>query len=272
MPAYRFTPPRAKCSIVFFGGFDSYIEELTAAFVSLRDAGYDVIAFEGPGQGGALNDAGLTMTREWHKPLAAVLDYFDVEQVALVGLSLGGCLALRAAALEPRVAYVVAYDVLTNFFDVTLRQTSVSVRALLTVLLKLKAGWVVNSMVARVVAKSLVAQWGIQEGMNVTGTANAFEFFQRIKRFTTSDVSAAVGQDVLLLAGSEDHYVPLEQWYRRQLHPVEEPEGILITSEPLVRVPLDRPRGLQAKRAPEPGAATESRSRAQSWWRSSARP
>ena len=54
LPAYRLTLRRPKSTIVFFGGFDSSIEELTPAFVYLRDAGYDVIAFEGPGQGGAL--------------------------------------------------------------------------------------------------------------------------------------------------------------------------------------------------------------------------
>ena len=54
LPAYRFKPPNAKATLVVFGGFDSYVEELTAVFVYLRDAGYDVIAFEGPGQGGAL--------------------------------------------------------------------------------------------------------------------------------------------------------------------------------------------------------------------------
>jgi len=31
-------------------------------------AAYEVVAFEGPGQGGALNDAGLHMTPEWHEP------------------------------------------------------------------------------------------------------------------------------------------------------------------------------------------------------------
>ena len=111
LPAYRFKPPRAKCTIVLVGGFDSYIEELTSAFVYLRDAGYDVIAFDGPGQGGALNESGLPITVEWHKPVGAVLDYFEVERAALVGLSLGGCLVLRAAALEPRIERVVAYAV-----------------------------------------------------------------------------------------------------------------------------------------------------------------
>ena len=79
LPAYRLKPPRAKSTIVLFIGFDSTIEDLTSMFVYLRDAGYDVIAFDGPGQGGALNESGLPMTAEWHKPVAAVLDYFEVE-------------------------------------------------------------------------------------------------------------------------------------------------------------------------------------------------
>ena len=62
LPAYRYPPDQSRGTIVFFGGFDSYIEELTSAFLYLREAGYEVIAFEGPGQGGALNDAGLHIT------------------------------------------------------------------------------------------------------------------------------------------------------------------------------------------------------------------
>lgn len=215
LPAYRLKPTRAKGTIVFFGGFDSYIEELTSAFLYLRDAGYDVIAFDGPGQGGALNEAGLPMTAEWHKPVSAVLDYFKVERVALVGLSLGGCLALRAAASEPRVKRVVAYDVLANLLEVNLRQTNAVLRGLLSVLLGLGAAGIVNWMVARVARKSPVVEWGIRQGMHVTGTSSAFEFLESVKRFQTADVSASIGQDVLLLAGSQDHYVPVEQWHRQ---------------------------------------------------------
>ena len=213
LPGYRLKPQRAKCTIVFFGGFDSYIEELTSAFVYLRDAGYDVIAFDGPGQGGALNEAGLSMTAQWHKPVSAVLDYFEVERVTLVGLSLGGCLALRAAASEPRVERVVAYDALTNLLDINLRQTDTLRRGVLNALLRLRAAWIVNWMVARVARKSPVVQWGIQHGMHVTGTSSAFEFLQRSQQFQTADVSALIRQDVLLLAGSEDHFVPMEEWH-----------------------------------------------------------
>ena len=211
--AYRFKLPRAKSTIILFGGFDSAIEELTLMFVYLRDAGYDVIAFDGPGQGGALNESGLQITAEWHKPVAAVLDYFEVEQATLVGLSLGGCLVMRAAAQEPRIERVVAFDIFTNGLDITLRQTPALLRGLLKVLLRLRAASVVNWMLCRVAARSPVVQWGLQEGMHVTGTDSAFEFLQAFRQLETADVSAAITQDVLLLAGSEDHYIPIKQWY-----------------------------------------------------------
>ena len=44
LPAYRFTPVPSKGTFVFFGGFDSYIEELVVAFLYLHDQGYEVIA------------------------------------------------------------------------------------------------------------------------------------------------------------------------------------------------------------------------------------
>jgi len=215
LPAYRFTPIQSKGTIVFFGGFDSYIEELTLAFFYLRDAGYEVIAFEGPGQGGALNEASLSMTAEWHKPAKAVLDYFKLDQVTLAGLSMGGCLVFRAAAFEARVERVIAYDVFTDFLDVNLRQVKPLRRGLLKALLNLRAAAVVNAMVAGVAKDSPVAEWGIEEGMHVTGTSSPYEFLRKARQLHTADVSALIKQDVLLLAGNEDHYVPTEQFYQQ---------------------------------------------------------
>jgi len=47
----------------------------------------------------------------------AVLDYFKLDHVTLAGLSMGGCLVMRAAAFEKRVDRVVAYDVYPDALD-----------------------------------------------------------------------------------------------------------------------------------------------------------
>src|SRR5579859_7692105 len=215
LPAYRFATAQSKGAIVFFGGFDSYIEELLPALFYLRDAGYEVIAFEGPGQGGALNEAGLAMTSEWHKPVKAILDYYHLDEVTLVGLSIGGGLVMRAAAFEPRVARVIAYDVLTDFFGANLGQIHPLIRGLLSTQLRLRAAPVVNVMAGIAMKQSPILEWGLAQGMHVTGTSSPYEYLQAIRRYSTADVSPLIEQDVLLLAGSQDHYVPSEQFQQQ---------------------------------------------------------
>lgn len=213
LSAYRFTPADPKSTIVLFGGFDSYIEEWFPMFSILQEAGYDVVAFEGPGQGTVLEEVNLPMTQQWEQPVKAILDYFHLDNVTLVGLSLGGGLAIRAAAGEPRIRRVVADDILTDFYEVSLRQASPVFRTGLRLLLHIGASNVVNRLVAGAMRQSRVVEWGVKEGMHVMGVHTPYDFFKSIMRFQTRDVSPRVTQDVLLLAGAADHYVPVSQFY-----------------------------------------------------------
>lgn len=213
LSAYRFTPADPKGTVVLFGGFDSYIEELFATQYFLRDAGLDVVSFEGPGQGASLEDAHIPMTNEWEKPVKAVLDYFHLDDVTLMGYSLGGCLAIRAAAYEPRVQRVVTDDILTDFFEGTMGQVGAAQRAELSAQLEKGAAGVVNTIVEGVMKQSLAVDWGVQQGMQVTGTKTPFDFLRQTQLYRTGEVSPLVEQDVLLMAGAEDHYVPLHQFY-----------------------------------------------------------
>jgi pimeloyl-ACP methyl ester carboxylesterase len=54
----------------------------------LTEVGFTVIAFDGPGQGGALRQ-GIFFTPPWEQPAKAVLDHFKLEQVDWLGASWG---------------------------------------------------------------------------------------------------------------------------------------------------------------------------------------
>jgi pimeloyl-ACP methyl ester carboxylesterase len=120
LPAYRLpaigVPSRG--AVLLHGGFDSLIEELFAIWQRIAAAGFDVVAFDGPGQGGARALGGLTFDHDWEKPVGAVLDHFGLDAAGLVGFSMGGYWALRAAGREPRIDRVVSwppvYDWLTR--------------------------------------------------------------------------------------------------------------------------------------------------------------
>jgi len=216
LPAYDLRPGGTPTSTwVMFGGFDSCIEELFPMAASAVSRQVRVIAFEGPGQGGALEEQGLPMTPDWHHPVAAVLDHFAVAGVTLVGGSLGGGLVIRAAAFEPRAARVVAFDVLDDFLEAVMAQLAPGCARALGSVVTRAPRRLVDAAITRAVPRRPVAQWGLWQGMHVTGTARPAGFLRAIRRYTTRDVSARVTADVLLLQGEDDHYVPGHQLARQ---------------------------------------------------------
>ncbi|WP_310528891.1 alpha/beta fold hydrolase, partial [Nocardioides sp.] len=216
LPAYRFaTEQAAKGTVVVFGGFDSYIEELFAITDALCTAGWDVVAFEGPGQGGALEEAGLPFEVEWEHPVAAVLDHYALSDVSVLGISLGGGLAVRAAAFEPRVRRLICDDILFDFLDVSLHQLPAVPRAALTGLLRAGADRAVDTLVHRAMRRSPVLDWGLHQGMHVFGVDTPADFLTTAARFRTDECSPRVTADTLLLAGAEDHYVPVRQFHQQ---------------------------------------------------------
>jgi hypothetical protein len=84
-------------------------------------------------------------------------------------------------------------------------------RALITA----RASAIVNGIAERAVARKPVSQWGLQQGMHVTGTATPYDFLRSTIAMSTRTTSHRVRADVLLLAGADDHYVPLSQLGRQ---------------------------------------------------------
>jgi len=214
LSAYRWAPPvDSRGAVVLFGGFDSYVEEMFPMQRYLADAGYDVVSFDGPGQGVSLEDHGLPLTPDWHEPIGAVLDHFGLDDVTIVGMSMGGCLAVRAAAYEPRVRRVVCNDCATDCIDITFRQMTDAQHKELSALLEVDADHVIDGVFRRAMKKSLVVEWGVQQGMLVSGTDSPSAWLHSLAPYRTDDVSPLLEQDVLLLGGSEDHFVPRHQFY-----------------------------------------------------------
>jgi len=216
MSTYRFTSKNPKGTFVVFGGFDSYVEEMFKTILAMKESGFDVVFFDGPGQGATLEDYNIPMTPKWEKPIKVILDYFNLDNVTLIGVSLGGYLVMRAAAYDERIKRVVADDICTDFFETLLRQFPAKSRKLVTFLVKNKNrlhATIINSIIHNLSKKSLMIEWGIAQGMHVMGVKTPYEFLCKCTLFNGSKISSLVKQDVLLMAGQEDHYIPLHQFF-----------------------------------------------------------
>ncbi len=204
-----------KGTVVIHGGYDSFLEELYILGSYIRDSGYEVILFEGPGQGAALKKYNFSMTHEWEKPVKAVLDYFKHDNVILIGISLGGYLGLRAAAFEPRISKVVAFDIIYDFFQVLLYAGGPRVREMVESFLDTNQVDTLNKVAERMMKNDLLVNWGLNHGMHVFGVNSPFEFLEKARLFSTADISDKITCDVLLLAGTNDHFIPIEMFYKQ---------------------------------------------------------
>ncbi|QES51856.1 alpha/beta hydrolase [Streptomyces venezuelae] len=97
-------PSDAPGTVIVVPGLDSAKEEFLDLVSALLARGLAVFAMDGPGQG--VLAATTTFTPDYERVVGRVIDALGVERAGLVGLSLGGYFAARAAALEPRVAAV----------------------------------------------------------------------------------------------------------------------------------------------------------------------
>jgi len=208
LPAIQIQPinKKQRGTIVLHGGFDSFIEELYSLMKSFADHGYEVIAFEGPGQGAARKKYGHAFDYKWEKPTKAILDYFKLDDVTFLGVSMGGWLCLRAAAFEPRIKRVIAWSV---SFDVN-QYTNIVSQLLAKLLFRKFRNFINNAMVKKM-KKNLMYSWFVNNLMYITNKEVPIEGFDVLLQLNEENLhSDLVKQDVLILTGRNDHLVPFK--------------------------------------------------------------
>ena len=207
LPAMKIPPAGGKKGVlVMHGGFDSFIEEFYSMMRYFSERGYEVIAFDGPGQGAARRKYGLALDLEWEKPVKAVLDYFNLDNVTLLGLSMGGWLCLRAAAFETRITRVIATG---HAIDYMKSMNSVF-RALHLWFFKHARGFMDRMATKKFQGESIPA-WAVKHLMYITKKQKPMDALETYLLMNDRNIhSELVKQDVLVLSGRGDHFIPFK--------------------------------------------------------------
>jgi dipeptidyl aminopeptidase/acylaminoacyl peptidase len=103
-------------AVVMFDGLDN-AKEMSVLFggVEIARRGIHVLAIDGPGQGEALRLRGIVSRHDYEVPAGAAYDFLaaradiDAARIAVMGFSMGGYYAPRAAAMDSRFAACVAW-------------------------------------------------------------------------------------------------------------------------------------------------------------------
>ena len=209
LPAVKIPPmgDKKKGTIVMHGGFDSYIEEFYSWMRYFSDHGYEVIAFEGPGQGAALKKSGLALDYQWEKPAKAILDYFKLDHVTWLGISMGGWFCFRAAAFEQRIKRVIASSIAFDY----MKGMNVVLREIHIWFFKYLKNFT-NKMAIKAIKKGKgMEAWMTSNMIYITKKKTPVDAFEVWLQMNEKNLhSDLVKQDVLILTGREDHFIPFK--------------------------------------------------------------
>ncbi|MBF6330301.1 alpha/beta hydrolase family protein [Nocardia transvalensis] len=212
LPGYLFllddsgTP---RPTVIFNSGFDSTLEEAWFALAAAAVArGYQVLAFDGPGQGAVIREQGLPFRPDWEAVITPVVDFaaglpqVDPQRIAVYGYSLGGYLTARAAAFEPRIAALILNDGLFDFHA-----------ALVRMLPPFLAEWIhagrddaADPVALFLAAHHTQLRWAIRNGMWTFAADSPSEFVRKSADFTLAGVVERIACPTLVLDAENDQF------------------------------------------------------------------
>jgi pimeloyl-ACP methyl ester carboxylesterase len=194
LPGYFIKPDASDAprkTLLCTGGYDGTCEELFFIIAGgALERGYNVLVFDGPGQGGALVLQKLPMRPDWENVVTPVVDYLlnrrDVNpaRIALYGGSFGGYLAPRAAAFEHRLAACIADAAL---FDPAALSTKMFPPDIASALAKNDVA-VLEPFFDKL-QENTTQRFMLGRGMWVHGAATPWEYLKMFQAYSLADVA-----------------------------------------------------------------------------------
>ena len=203
--------PDAPSTLVMMNGFDGYAEEIISFALHFPTRPFNIIAFDGPGQGHTAL-AGMPLEPQWERPTEAVLDYFGIDNAAALGVSFGGYLVTRAAAHCPRITHVIAFDMMYRLLDGLTVPLPRALRPVADAVIENpRPARLIDTALGMVSRLSADLSWKLQQAQHLTGLSRPSEVLRAFGDYTMEPLEGRITQPCLVLAGDADQYVPFER-------------------------------------------------------------
>lgn len=189
--------------LILMTGYDGTKEELYGMATAALEHGMNCLVFEGPGQGEVLRRQHLYFRYDYEAVVTPVVDFVlslegvDPAKIVLMGESLGGYLAPRAAAYEHRLAACVANGGVYNFLDV-LPDSRAALSLASTDPEKFNQGF------DKMTKNNPMLKWGAENGMFVFGIDTPAELILKMKDFSMEGVAEKIQCPTIIVDVEEE--------------------------------------------------------------------
>lgn len=206
--------PGPRPTIILGNGYDGPQEEMYHVIgAAAIERGINVITYEGPGQATVRREQNIGFIPDWEKVVTPVIDYLltrpevDSRSIGLLGYSLGGYLAPRAAAFDHRLAAVFAVDGVYDYGAANLDSFPDELKAIF------KSGnatlfdkYVMQGLANPEAPTSVV--WGVQQGLWSFNVKSPFEWMTKVQEYTLANVVNKIKTPVFVAQAERDEVIP----------------------------------------------------------------
>lgn len=218
-------------TLILGNGYDGAQEDLYhTVVVPALARGWNAITYEGPGHPKVRREQNLGFIHNWESVVTPLVDYVLSEKEAVVdplrlvlfGYSMGGYLAARAAAFEPRLSAVLLNGGVYSVYDSYAPQLPPEALAIFNEGDQAAFDKAVEAMRAQPDLPSTV-RWGLEQGLWSFNTQSGYEFFEKTKEFTMEGIIDKI-QVPVWIADAE-----FERFFKGQSELVHQALGDLAT-------------------------------------------
>ena len=198
---------RPRPTVIFHGGYDSSVEELFffGAAAAVR-RGYNCLTFDGPGQGRPMREQKLFFRHDWKQVVTPVVNYalarpdVDGDKLALIGMSLGGYLAARTVAFEPRFRAAVffggIYDCYTSFRQAFPQEAITAFDA--------GDAATCEKLTRQAMATETSLRWAVEQGLWSLGASDIADLLAKLKPWTMQGIVRQIQCPCLVMDSEAD--------------------------------------------------------------------
>jgi pimeloyl-ACP methyl ester carboxylesterase len=202
---------KPRPTLIFHGGLDSSLEELFyfGAAAAVR-RGYNCLTFDGPGQGAPRREQNLPFRYDWEAVVTPAVDYaltkpdVDGDNLALMGMSMGGFLAARAAAFEHRVRAAIFFDGVYNLHE--------GMRGLLPkeAVAAFDAGDTVKceAIIHKGMQNNAGLRWAVTQSVWSFGASGIADLITKMTPYLMEGIAGQIQCPCLVMEGEGDMFLP----------------------------------------------------------------